>query len=75
MVDNWKTAIRVSDFQSELSEFCMKESDKIVEVTFKTESYIKLYEEFMRLSTSKDETVKSDTEQRKLLIKKGSNFF
>ena len=64
LVDNWKTEIRKSDFQSKPSEFCMKESDKIVKVTLKTESYNKLDEEFRRLSTSKDETVKSNAEQR-----------
>ena len=64
LVDNWKTEILFSDFQSEPLEFCMKESDKVVKVTLKTESYNKLDEEFRRLSTSKDETLKSNTKQR-----------
>ena len=64
LVDNWKTTICTSDFIIEPWKFHMKESDKIIDVIFKTESYNKLDEKFKRLSTSKDETIKYNTEQR-----------
>ena len=42
----------------------MEESNKIIEVIFKTETYNKLDEEFKKLDTIKDETIKYNTEQQ-----------
>ena len=64
LVDNWKTAIRTNDFQAEPLKFRMEESNKIIDVIFKTETYNKLDEEFKKLSTNKDETIKYNTEQQ-----------
>ena len=64
LVDNWKTTICTNDFQAEPLKFRMEESNKIIEVIFKTETYNKLDEEFKKLSTIKDETIKYNTEQQ-----------
>ena len=64
LVDNWKTTICTNDFQAEPLKFRMEESNKIIEVIFKTETYNKLDEEFKKLDTIKDETIKYNTEQQ-----------
>ena len=64
LVDQWKTEICTNDYQAEPCKFLVKESDKTIHVIVKSESYNQLDEEFKRLSTSKDETIKYNAKQR-----------
>ena len=63
-VDQWKTKICTNNYQAERCKFLVKESDKTIHVIVKSESYNELDEEFERLSTSKDETIKYNAKQR-----------